>query len=79
MNGVPVTERTLISGDEIKIGNSLFLFVVPAEETGGVASTSVEFDQQDTSGGSTIIFRKQDALYLRDLDRVTPPSEWSAI
>jgi transcriptional regulator with GAF, ATPase, and Fis domain len=72
VNGVPVTERTLISGDEIKIGNSLFLFVVPAEETGGVLSTSVEFDKQDASVGSTIILRKQDALYLRDLDRVTP-------
>src|ERR1700686_1943000 len=72
VNGVPVTERALISGDEIKIGNSLFLFVVPSEETGGVLSTSVEFDKQDASGASTIILRKQDALYLRDLDRVTP-------
>ena len=72
VNGVPVTERALISGDEIKIGNSLFLFVVPAEETGGALSTSVEFDKQDATGRSTIILRKQDALYLRDLDRVTP-------
>ena len=72
VNGVPVTERALISGDEIKIGNSLFLFVVPVEETGGALSTSVEFDKQDASAGSTIILRKQDALYLRDLDRVTP-------
>jgi pSer/pThr/pTyr-binding forkhead associated (FHA) protein len=72
VNGVPVTERVLISGDEIKIGNSLFLFVVPAEETGGAVSSSVEFAKQDTGGGSTIILRKQDALYLRDLDRVAP-------
>jgi Nif-specific regulatory protein len=62
----------LASGDEIKVGNSLFLFVVPEEETGGVLSTSIEFDKQGTGGGSTIILRKQDALYLRDLDRVTP-------
>jgi len=72
VNGVPVTERVLISGDEIKIGNSLFLFVVPSEETGGALSSSVEFAKQDTSGGSTIVLRKQDALYLRDLDRVAP-------
>ena len=72
VNGVPVTERVLASGDEIKVGNSLFLFVVPEAETGGALSTSVEFDKQDTSGGSTIILRKQDALYLRDLDRVAP-------
>ena len=29
VNGVPVTERILASGDEIKIGNSLFVFVLP--------------------------------------------------
>jgi Nif-specific regulatory protein len=72
VNGVPVSERVLISGDEIKIGNSLFLFVVPSKETGEALSSSVEFGKQETSGGSTIILRKQDALYLRDLDRVTP-------
>src|SRR6266852_449911 len=32
VNGVPVTERVLASGDEIKIGNSLFVFVLPEEE-----------------------------------------------
>jgi Nif-specific regulatory protein len=72
VNGVPVTERVLISGDEIKVGNSLFLFVVPDTESGGGQSNSVEFDKQDAGGGSTIILRKQDALYLRDLDRITP-------
>ena len=70
VNGVPISERVLVSGDEIKIGNSLFLFVLPETETAG--GSSVEFDKQDTGGGSTIILRKQDALYLRDLDRVTP-------
>src|SRR5215471_4836387 len=72
VNGVPVTERVLASGDEIKVGNSLFVFVVPEEEPEGAVSTSVEFDKQDAGGGSTIILRKQDALYLRDLDRVAP-------
>jgi Nif-specific regulatory protein len=72
VNGVPVTERVLASGDEIKVGNSLFVFVVPDEEAEGAVSTSVEFDKQDAGGGSTIILRKQDALYLRDLDRVAP-------
>jgi Nif-specific regulatory protein len=72
VNGVPVTERVLASGDEIKVGNSLFLFVVLELEPKGVISTSVEFNKQDAAGGSTIILRKQDALYLRDLDRITP-------
>src|SRR5579872_6973423 len=51
VNGVPITERILASGDEIKIGNSLFLFVVP--DTGNPTSPSVEFDKDDTGGGST--------------------------
>ena len=72
VNGVPVTERVLVSGDEIKVGNSLFLFVIPEDETGAGPSSSVEFDKQDPGAGSTIILRKQDALYLRDLDRVSP-------
>ena len=33
VNGVPVKERILASGDEIKIGNSLFLFVLPETES----------------------------------------------
>src|SRR5690348_6610639 len=31
VNGVPITERVLASGDEIKVGNSLFVFVLPDE------------------------------------------------
>ena len=67
VNGVPVTERALASGDEIKIGSSLFVFVVPESESAKDVSTSVEFDKTDPDGGSTIILRKQDARYLRDL------------
>jgi hypothetical protein len=48
------------------------VFVVPEDETGSAVSTSAEFNQHDAAGGSTIILRKQDALYLRDLDRITP-------
>jgi len=72
VNGVPITERILTSGDEIKIGNSLFLFVVP--DTGSATGPSVEFDKNDTGGGSTIILRKQDARYLRDLEKAPPTS-----
>jgi Nif-specific regulatory protein len=77
VNGVPVTERTLASGDEIKIGNSLFVFVLPDVEKTKNGSTSVEFDKAvdidrtDAGGGSTIILRKQDARYLHDLEKVS--------
>jgi Nif-specific regulatory protein len=71
VNGVPVTERTLDSGDEIKIGSSLFVFVLPEAEGENEVSTSVEFDRTDAGAGSTIILRKQDARYLRDLEKIS--------
>ena len=67
VNGIPVTERVLASGDEIKIGSSLFVFVVPETERAKSVSTSVEFDKGDAGGGSTIILRKKDARYLAQL------------
>jgi Nif-specific regulatory protein len=70
VNGVPVTERTLASGDEIKIGSSLFVFVMPEAEAAKNVSTSVEFNKTDPGGGSTIVLRKQDARYLRDLESI---------
>jgi len=74
VNGVPVTERELASGDEIKVGNSLFVFVVPGATGVNGPSTSVEFEREGITGGSTIILKKQDALYLRDLDKLKPTS-----
>jgi Nif-specific regulatory protein len=70
VNGVPVTERTLVSGDEIKIGNSLFVFVLPEAENATRVSKTVEFDKADAGAGSTVILRKQDARYLRDLQNI---------
>jgi len=68
LNGVPISERVLSSGDEIKIGASLFVFVVPETERAKSVSTSVEFDKSEPGGGSTIILRKKDARYLQHLD-----------
>ncbi|HLG97376.1 MAG TPA: sigma 54-interacting transcriptional regulator [Bryobacteraceae bacterium] len=69
VNSVPVAERVLASGDEIKIGTSLFVFVLPDSEPTPNAS-SVEMT--DTGAGSTIILRKEDARYLRDLEKIKP-------
>ena len=71
VNSVPVKERILASGDEIKVGSSVFLFVLPDAE-GNASSSSVELDKGDTDAGSTIILRKQDALYLRSLEELKP-------
>src|SRR5260370_38213747 len=42
VNGVPVTERVLGSGDEIKIGNFSFLFLLQTDKATTSFSTSVE-------------------------------------
>jgi Nif-specific regulatory protein len=68
VNGLPVTEKVLASGDEIKIGGSLFVFVMPETERAKSISTSVEFDKSEEVGGSTIILRKKDARYLQPLE-----------
>ena len=74
VNGIPVTERVLASGDEIKVGGSLFVFVVPETERAKSVSTSVEFDKGDAGGGSTIILRKKDARYLAQLQGTQSPN-----
>ena len=50
VNGVPVTERVLASGDEIKVGNSLFLFVVPEAETNGARSRAATGSMKTFTG-----------------------------
>jgi Nif-specific regulatory protein len=74
VNGVPVTERILASGDEIKVGGSLFVFVLPEIERAKNGSSSVEFDRDETGAGSTIVLRKKDARYLGDLEKIKPTS-----
>jgi len=72
VNGVPVTERVLASGDEIKVGNTIFVFVVPEAERAKSMSTSVEFNKGEAGGRSTIVLRKQDARYLREPETMPP-------
>src|SRR5262245_37234353 len=60
-NGVAVQERLLEDGDEIKVGNSLFVFSAASPESGSV----VEIHQRELVGGSTIVLRKEDAVYLQ--------------
>src|ERR1700683_1924689 len=50
VNGVPVHERVLADGDEIQIGNSLFLFL--AEETSVTPVPSVRLDERSLLRGA---------------------------
>jgi len=60
VNGLPVTERALEDGDQIKIGSSLFLFLASGDEL--EASNAVEFRDTDLAAASTVVLRRQEAL-----------------
>jgi Nif-specific regulatory protein len=71
VNGVPVHERILAAGDEIQIGNSLFLFLV--EETQTAPMPAVRLDERSVLTGSTVILRSEDSRYLQPDKVATTP------
>ena len=74
INRVPVKERILEIGDEIRVGNSLFIFT-SAEDTTS-SSSSVELNESPVAG-STIVLKKEQARYLASnpaLDSLPPTS-----
>jgi transcriptional regulator with GAF, ATPase, and Fis domain len=62
VNGIPVKERELETGDELAIGNSVFLFT--AENHGVVASSEVELDAGETREPAKQL-RYEELTYLR--------------
>jgi transcriptional regulator with GAF, ATPase, and Fis domain len=64
VNNVPVKERRLANGDQIRIGKSVLVFqglsLAPSHD-----NSSVEVNSTPAPGGATVILRKQDAIYLR--------------
>lgn len=63
VNRISVKERVLQPGDEIRIGNSIFLFL--PGETGESTGSSPSIELKETpAGGSTIILRKEQVRYL---------------
>jgi Nif-specific regulatory protein len=64
VNNVPVKERSLADGDQIRIGKSILVFQgLPQEPASDNAS--LELYSAPTPGGATVILRKQDAIYLQ--------------
>jgi transcriptional regulator with GAF, ATPase, and Fis domain len=63
VSGVPIRERVLVPGDQIRVGNSVLVFQRP----GGETSTDAPFqlDASPAPGAATVILRKEDALYLQ--------------
>jgi Nif-specific regulatory protein len=63
VNGVPVKERILAHGDQIKIGDSVLCFLLEENEVAPTTS-SVQLDEGKLVSQSTVQLRMQDALYL---------------
>ena len=62
VNGIPVKERELETGDELAIGNSVFLFSAGNHEP--VASSAVELDEGE-AGAPAKQVRYEELTYLR--------------
>ena len=62
VNGIPVKQRELSPGDEIAVGNSVFIFREEGARTPG--SNSVEFDDAEALGGHVEQLRHEQMLYL---------------
>ena len=61
VNGVPLEERRLEHGDEIKIGQSVFLFLYGHSSEG---TQTVGLLEEDLTQTDTTLLRPEDALYL---------------
>ncbi len=64
VSGVPIRDRVLVQGDEIRVGNSVFIFQgMHSDPTTGTAP--LQLDITPTPGGPTVVLRKEDLLYLQ--------------
>jgi Nif-specific regulatory protein len=63
VNSLPVKERVLADGDQIRVGKSILVFQGLAKEISD--GNAVQLDSGATPGGATMVLRKQDAIYLQ--------------
>jgi transcriptional regulator with GAF, ATPase, and Fis domain len=64
ISGVPVRERLLVQGDQIRVGDSILIFQGPSSEA-IPGNASLQLDVTPVPGAATLILRKEDALYLQ--------------
>jgi transcriptional regulator with GAF, ATPase, and Fis domain len=60
---VPVRERVLVHGDQIRVGDSILVFRSASGDL--TAGVSLQLDATPVPGAVTVILRKDDALYLQ--------------
>lgn len=74
VNGIPVKQRVLSPGDEIAVGNSLFLFEMDRAATR--ARSAVQLDENSLTGAQVEQLRHEELLYLHpDSLAALPQSE----
>ncbi len=64
VNGLPVQERVLRHGDQIRAGISTFLFLIE-EEAPPASQTSIEMEDVPVFSGPTARLRREDSIYLQ--------------
>jgi len=64
VSGVPVIDRVLVHGDQIRVGNSILIFQGPSSES-MPGNASLQLDATPVPGAATVILRKEDARYLQ--------------
>ena len=64
VNNVPVKERLLADGDQIRVGKSILVFQGLSQKRSG-DSAALRLDSAPTPTGATMVLRKQDAIYLQ--------------
>jgi Nif-specific regulatory protein len=63
VSGVPVRDRVLVPGDQIRVGNSVLVFQGPGGESG--TDASLQLDATPAPGAATVFLRKEDVRYLQ--------------
>jgi transcriptional regulator with GAF, ATPase, and Fis domain len=64
INDVPMRERLLEDGDRIRIGSSLFLFLL-SESAPATVSNEVQLNEDEPITASTLKLQRDDTVYLR--------------
>ncbi|HKS75283.1 MAG TPA: sigma 54-interacting transcriptional regulator [Terriglobales bacterium] len=70
LNGMPVEEQGLRHGDQISVGESVIVFLLHADET-QLEKSPVVFADTAELGGSPVVLRPEDSVYLHSQTAVT--------
>jgi transcriptional regulator with GAF, ATPase, and Fis domain len=65
VNGVPVKQHTLRHGDQVSIGDSVLVFLLEEGDGHHLERSTVELADTAEAGGSQLLLRQEDALYLQ--------------